>query len=208
MSIWEHDGSLTPHGVSIAVMNALIADAQPQGEVEMPEGMEGHLWADGDRKLLIAWTNDGTVRRLGVKDAVAWDVYGGALETPLVGYLPTFVEFAGDVPAWQAQLVEGVEAELLEPEAAGKPYRARFTCTARGPASGEWVAGGPYFLERERTQRMPCEVGEDGRAEVVVPLNVWPSLPVKDREAQVRLYLPGRMLAGMLEISNAPPAAP
>jgi len=242
MSIWEHDGSLTPHGVSIAAMNALIADAQPQGEVGMPEGMEGHLWAKGDRKLLIAWTNDGTVRSLeaisgprvgraskpvrrsseGAKagptvplpevlkqlvefpGATAWDVYGGGLKAPLVGPLPTFIEFTGEMPELQARLVESIAAELVEPERPGGPYRARFVCHARGPVSGEWVAEGPYFLERERTQRMPCEIGEDGRAELVLPLNVWPNLPVRDRQAGVRLYLPGRMLAGVLTINTAP----
>ncbi len=64
MSIWEHDGSLTPHGVSIATMNALIGDAKPVGEATMPEGMEGHLFAKDERKLLIAWTEDGSSRRL------------------------------------------------------------------------------------------------------------------------------------------------
>lgn len=74
--------------------------------------------------------------------------------------------------------------------------------------NGEWTAGGPYFLERERAQRVACEIGEDGRAEPILPLNVWPNLPVRHRQAEVRLYLPGRMLAGVLEISTAPAAAP
>jgi len=135
--------------------------------------------------------------------ARAWDVYGGGLEAPLVGPLPTFIEFRGDLPRVQPQMVESIEAELLEPEAEGQPYRGRFVCQADGVATGEWVAEGPYFLERERAQRLPCQVGEDGRAELILPLNVWPNLAVRDRQAEVRLYLPGRMLAGVLTINTS-----
>jgi len=206
MSVWEHDGSLTPHGVSIATMNALIADAQPQGQIEMPAGIEGHLWTAGARKLVTAWTTDGSVRRLVAPGARAWDAYGGSLDEPLVGSLPVFIELTGDLPAWEAPVAESVAAELLPPEAEGGPYRARFVATVAGPARGEWSAAGPYFLERERTQRFPAEAGADGRIELTVPLNVRANLPVREREARVRLHLPGRVLEGVLMIDTTAPA--
>ncbi len=202
MSVWEHDGSLTPHGVSIAAMNALIGDARPRGQIEMPEGMEGHLWTDGQRSLVIAWTTDGTVRRLAGAGARVWDTYGGALDEPLVGSLPTFIEITGELPAWQAEVVEEIAAELLDPEAEGEPYRARFVATVADRVAGEWSAAGPYFLERERTQRIPAQTDADGRIELTLPLNAWPNLPLRDREATVQLYLPGRVLEGMLPIDT------
>lgn len=203
MSIWEHDGSLTPHGVSIATMNALIADAQPQGQIEMPDGIEGHPWVAGNRRLVIAWTTDGSVRRLAGPGARARDAYGGALDEPVVGSLPSFIELTGDLPAWEAPAAESVAAELLPPEAEGGPYRARFVATVAGPARGTWSAAGPYFLEREQLQRFPAEAGPDGRVELTVPLNVYANLPVHDREARVRLQLPGRVLEGVLAINTA-----
>jgi hypothetical protein len=202
MSIWEHDGSLTPHGVSIATINALIGDAKPLGPVPMPEGMEGHVWSDGARSLLIAWTEDGSSRHLDLPDARAWDVYGGELDAPIVSYLPTFVKFTGEPPEFVAEIAERVTTELLEPEAEGEPYRARFVAEVTGPAQGEWAAAGPYFLQRETTQIIPVEIVEGERAEIVLPLNVWPNLPVKDRLVEVNLYLPGRMLSGALAIDT------
>ncbi|MCD6360053.1 MAG: hypothetical protein J7M38_04250, partial [Armatimonadetes bacterium] len=202
MSIWEHDGSLTPHGVSIATMNALIGGARPLGPIAMPEGMQGHLWRDGERRLLIAWTEDGSSRRLDLPGARAWDVYGGELEAPVITGLPTFIEFTGELPEIRSEVAEQVTAELLEPEAGGGPYRARFVAEVTGPAEGEWTASGPYFLDRDRIQTIPARIGADGRSEVILPLNVWPGLPVKDRRVEVRLYLPGRMLGGVLNIDT------
>ncbi len=202
MSIWEHDGSLTPHGVSIATINALIGDAKPLGPVPMPEGMEGHVWSDGARSLLIAWTEDGSSRHLDLPDARAWDVYGGELDAPIVSYLPTFVKFTGEPPEFVAEIAERVTTDLLVPVAEGEPYRARFVAEVTGPAQGECAAAGPYFLQRETTQIIPVEIVEGERAEIVLPLNVWPNLPVKDRLVEVNLYLPGRMLSGALAIDT------
>jgi hypothetical protein len=185
------------------MMNALIGEAKPLGPAAMPEGMEGHLWAERDRKLLIAWTEDGSSRRLDIPGAKAWDVYGGALDEPIVAYLPTFVEFAGDVPELTAEPVERITADLLEPETDGQPYRARFTVQVDGPVSGEWTASGPYFLQRERTETFPADIGADATAELVLTLNVWPNLPVSGREVEVRLYMPGRVLSGTLAINTA-----
>lgn len=203
MSLWEHDGSLTPLGVALATLNALIGDAQPQGEVSMPGGVEGHLWSDGDRHLLVAWTEDGTSRRLNLPGARAWDVCGGQLPEPVISYLPTFVEFTGPLPELEAEMVERVNAQLLPPEAAGEPYRARFAAAVRGPAEGEWWAAGPYLLDRDRPQRIPAQVAADGRAEIILPLNVWANLPIRDRQVEAKLYLPGRVLSGVLEIDTA-----
>lgn len=201
MSIWEHDGSLTPHGVSIAVMNALLSDALPEGEIEMSDGVEGHLFSSEDRKLLIAWTTDGSIRRFNREGIVAWNSYGTRLEEPLVTPLPGFFEFRGQVGGWETEVVEYIEAELLPPEKADEPYQAKLTAHLCEPSQGEWVVQGPYFLKR-KIQRFPC-LAEDGRAELIVPLNVWQNLPVRNREARVRLFLPGRMLEGKLPINTA-----
>ncbi len=202
MSIWEHDGSLTPHGISIAVMNALIGDAMPQGQIDaMPEGIEGHLFAAGDRRLVIAWSTDGAARRLDVDADHVWDCYGGALDEPVVGYMPTFIEMRGEPPEWRAEVVASVSAELLDPEAEGGPYRARFSADVGEATEGEWVASGPYYHRREVAHRVEAEI-RDGRAEAVFPLNVWPNLPVAGREARVQLYLPGRVLEGVLAIDT------
>jgi len=168
----------------------------------MPAGMEGHLWADRQRHLLIAWTEDGSSRRLNLPGARAWDTFGGELPAPVVSYLPTFVEFTGEPPQFVAEVAERVTAELLEPEAEDGPYRARFVAEVVGPTRGEWTASGPYFLERDRTQTIPVVIAADGRAEVILPLNVWPNLPIKDRQVEVRLYLPGRVLGAVLEIDT------
>ena len=199
MSIWEHDGTLTPHGASIAAMNALIGDARPMGEVQMPEGMEGHLFAGEGRKLLVAWTTDGSARHLQRADVTCFDLYGGRLATSVVGTLPVFVEFRGEWDEPTAPVMEQITGELLAPEGAGEPYRARFTAATRQKGgAGTWVADGPYFLERGSPQQTPCRLDEAGTAELVLPLNVWPNLPVSEREIEIRLFLPGRLLSGRL----------
>jgi hypothetical protein len=95
-----------------------------------------------------------------------------------------------------------LKRDLLPPEGPGQRYRARFICQARGPIQGEWAANGPYFLDRDATQRVALEAGDDGRAEFTLPLNARPNLPISDRQAQVQAFLPGRMLLGTLSIDN------
>jgi len=68
--------------------------------------------------------------------------------------------------------------------------------------AGEWSAAGPYSLQRETTQSIPAQIGDDGKTELILPLNVWPNLPVTEREVEVRLYLPGRLLAATLDIDT------
>ena len=34
-------------------------------------------------------------------------------------------------------------------------------------------------------------------------LNVWENLPIRDRQAEAKAYLPGRMLVGTLEMDTA-----
>ncbi len=119
-----------------------------------------------------------------------------------MGYLPTFIEFTGEETEFRAEIAERITAELLDPAADGEPYRARFVAEIAGPVEGEWSASGTYFFDRERVQAIPVRVGEDGAAEIILPLNAWPNLPIKGRRADISLYLPGRMLGGTLEIDT------
>ncbi len=201
MTIWQHDGSLTPHGAALAMLNAVLAGTVPQGEVEMPEGVEGHLFAGEGRTAPIAWTTDGTVRELGVPVTAAWDCGGAPLQRPTLDTMPAAFELAAPPATWPCPVKERIDAELLPPTADGEPYRARFTAHPAGPASGDWVTAGPYFRERAKRQ-LACQAN-DGAAELVVPLNAFANLPLSDRLAEVRLFLPGRQLAGQLHIRTA-----
>jgi len=204
MSLWEHDGSLTPHGVSVAVMNALVSNAKAKGEIALPEGMEGHLFASGDRWLLIAWTTDGTARALELRLPVrAWDVYGAPRSAHngvvAVATMPTFIEFENepDLTAVPAPVVGRITSRLLDPEGPGRPYRAEFRYEGELPGKGEWVASGPYLLKRDVAQRVSPRRGE---TKAVFPLNVWPGMALKNRVVEVGLYLPGRRLTGELKL--------